>query len=338
MNIAASAPPPVSPATSLETVEQQNDLSLQERHESFLASATSANTRRTYQSAVQHFLRWGGLLPADEATIIRYIVVFAETLNPRTIRVRLTALSQWHVQQGFADPTASKTVSKTMAGVARQKGQPKRQAKALPVDDLDRIAVVLDRAGTMRAVRDNALLQIGYFGGFRRSELVAIRVEEISWEKEGVTISLPRSKTDQTGEGIVKAIPYGTLPRCPATALRTWLDRSGIQGGPLFRSISRWGEIGPTALNPSSVNEILVAAAELAQLSYTPELASHSLRRGMATSAYRAGAGFREIKRQGGWRHDGTVHGYIEEASRFEENAVGTLLGAPPKTGRQGQR
>jgi integrase len=278
------------------------------------------------------------MLPADEATIIRYIVVFAESLNPRTIRVRLTALSQWHLQQGFADPTASKTVAKTIAGVARQKGRPKRQAKALLVEDLDLIATALADVGTLRAARDSALLQIGYFGCFRRSELVVIQVDDLSWEAEGLAISLPRSKTDQTGHGIVKAIPYGALPRCPATALRTWLDQSKIHDGPLFRSISRWGDISPTALNPSSVNDILVAAAKLAQLPYTPELASHSLRRGMATSAYRAGAGFREIKRQGGWRHDGTVHGYIEEASRFEENAVGTLLGSPVKMGREGQR
>jgi integrase len=54
-------------------------------------------------------------------------------------------------------------------------------------------------------------------------------------------------------------------------------------------------------------------------------ISSHSLRRGMATSAYRAGADFRDIKRQGGWRHDGTVQGYIE-AGRFEENAAAHLL------------
>ena len=171
------------------------------------------------------------------------------------------------------------------------------------------------------------MLQIGFFGGFRRSELVQIDMRDLDWDKEGVTIMLPRSKTDQTGEGIRKAIPHGSFPRCPVSALRTWLDQSKLTEGAIFRPVSRWGRIGTGALLPSAVNDILVSAAELAGLSYFPELASHSLRRGMATSSYRAGASMREIKRQGGWRHDGTVHGYIEEASRFEENAARVLLG-----------
>ncbi|MGC8059567.1 tyrosine-type recombinase/integrase, partial [Salmonella enterica] len=79
-------------------------------------------------------------------------------------------------------------------------------------------------------------------------------------------------------------------------------------------------------LNPASVNAILERCAQAAGLGYVPQLSSHSLRRGMATSAYRSGADFRDIKRQGGWRHDGTVQGYIEEAGLFEENAAGSLL------------
>ena len=88
------------------------------------------------------------------------------------------------------------------------------------------------------------------------------------------------------------------------------------------------GQIQPAGLHAPSVNEILTAATCLEGLSYAPSLSSHSLRRGMATSAHRAGAGFRDIKKQGGWRHDGTVHGYIEEADRFSENAAGALLKA----------
>ena len=88
--------------------------------------------------------------------------------------------------------------------------------------------------------------------------------------------------------------------------------------------------IGEVALHEGSVNTILSARAEAAGLSYVPKMSSHSLRRGLATSAHRAGADFLEIKRQGGWRHDSTVHGYIEEARAFEENAAGSLLRRKP--------
>lgn len=240
--------------------------------------------------------------------------------------LRLTALSQWHTHQAFADPASTPTVRKTLLGIGRTHGKPKKKAKALPIEDLERIVSHLAQMDTLKAKRDNALLQIGYFGGYRRSEIVALEVHHVAWAPEGIVITLPRSKTDQLGHGITKAIPFGNGSCCPATALRAWLGAAGITIGPLFRSITQWGDIGQEALHEASVNAIVGSCAKLVQLNYVTRLSSHSLRRGMATSAHRAGADFQDIKRQGGWRHDGTVHAYIEEADQFQENAAGTLL------------
>ncbi|MFZ6765714.1 site-specific integrase [Undibacterium sp. Di26W] len=297
-----------------------------QQHATLLAAATSDNTRRAYRSAIQHFLAWGGELPSDESAVIQYLLAHATVLNPRTLALRLTALSQWHVHQGFPDTTSLPKVRKTLTGITRVHGKPKKKAKALPVEDLERIITSLAQLGTVKAKRDSALLQTGFFGGFRRSELTNLQVEFIEWQAKGILITLPRSKTDQEGQGIVKAIPYGDGVCCPATALRIWLAAADITSGPIFRRINKWGKIGVEALHCSSVNTILVDCAKLTQLDYVPDLSSHSLRRGMATSAYRAGADFRDIKRQGGWRHDGTVQGYIEEAGMFEDNAAGSLL------------
>lgn len=317
----------IEPGDGIRTdVTSPADALLAARHSELLAAATSANTRAAYRSAVKHYLDWGGLLPAQEPAVIRYLVHFADTLNPRTLAHRLTALAQWHIHQGFVDPTATATVRKTLAGIARTNGKPKKKAKALPVEDLELIVATLTKTGTLKALRDSALLQIGFYGGFRRSELAEISVAHLTWDAQGIAIMLPRSKTDQTGEGLVKAIPYGEGLCCPATALRTWLGAADIAEGPVFRSISKWGVVADAGLNPASVNAILAGAAQLAKLGYVPELSSHSLRRGMATSAHRAGADFRDIKRQGGWRHDGTVQGYIEEAGLFAENAAHSLL------------
>lgn len=315
---------------TLRNVDTPTDVDVSAQHRAFLAAATSDNTRRTYRSAIRHFQTWGGMLPCDEATIIRYLLTYSALLNPRTLALRLTALSQWHIHQGFADPASTPTVRKTLAGIGRTHGRPKKKAKALPVEDLERIAMHLASLATLKAMRDNALLQVGFFGGFRRSELISLEVEHVVWEVEGIVITLPRSKTDQQGEGIVKAIPYGDGPCCPATALRAWLDTAGITSGPLFRSISKWNAIGAKALHAASVNTILETCGKMIDLDYVPHLSSHSLRRGMATSAHRAGANPRDIKRQGGWRHDGTVQGYIEEAGQFEENAALALLRRKP--------
>lgn len=300
-----------------------------QQHQAFLAAATSDNTRRTYRSAIRHFLTWGGVLPADESSILRYLLAYSQALNPRTLALRLTALSQWHIQQGFSDPTAKPTVRKTLLGIHRKNGLPAKKAKALPMEDLALIVTALQRQGTLKALRDNALLQIAYFGAYRRSEVVRLQIAHLTWEPEGVLITLPRSKTDQKGEGITKAIPFGEQVCCPPGALRAWCQAAGITSGPLFRGINKWGQLGTEALHEASLNGILATAATLAGLPYVPQLSSHSLRRGLATSAYRAGARFQDIKRQGGWRHDGTVSGYIEEAGRFDENAAGHLLRRP---------
>ncbi|MEC4722844.1 site-specific integrase [Noviherbaspirillum sp. CPCC 100848] len=296
------------------------------QHRQLLAAATSDNTRRAYRSSINHFLAWGGRLPCEEPMIIAYLLAYAESLNPRTLSLRLTALSQWHLHQGFPNPASTPTVRKTMAGILRTYGKPKKKAKALPVEDLELIVSALANQVTLSAARDNALLQVGYFGGYRRSELVQLKVENLVWDRDGLVITLPRSKTDQEGKGIDKAIPFGDESICPVKALKTWLQKAGIKSGPLFRPISKSGMVGAVGLHPGSVNEILERGAKLAGLDYVPMLSSHSLRRGMATSAYRAGANPRDIKRQGGWRHDGTVQGYIEEASQFEENAAVALL------------
>lgn len=151
-------------------------------------------------------------------------------------------------------------------------------------------------------------------------------MENLAWGRDGLVITLPRSKTDQEGKGIDKAIPFGDESICPVKALKTWLQAGDIESVPLFRPVSKSGMVGAVGLHPVRVNEILERGAKLAGLDYLPMLSSHSPRRGMATSAYRAGANRRDIKRQGGWRHDGTVQGYIEEASQFEENAAVALL------------
>ncbi|MFZ6753002.1 site-specific integrase [Undibacterium sp. Dicai25W] len=292
----------------------------------FIAAATSDNTRRAYRSAVRHFLNWGGHLPSDQETIIDYLIEFSGTLNPRTLSLKITAISQWHKHQGFNDPCVSPQLRKILLGIERKCGRPKQKASALLHEDLEKIVLFLQTANSLKSLRDNALLQIGFFGGFRRSELVNLKLENLKWERDGVLILLPKSKTDQTGAGISKAIPYGKGVCCPCAALKKWLDSAEIRDGYLFRGINKWGQVANTGLNAASVNAILSDCAEQAGVDHLLKLSSHSLRRGMATSAYRAGANFRDIKRQGGWRFDGTVQGYIEEADQFAENAMSGLL------------
>lgn len=292
----------------------------------YLEAATSGNTRKAYQMDVRHFISWGGLLPATPDVLLRYLHHYAESLNPRTLKRRLVALKQWHLYQNFADPTAHPLIRKTMTGILHVHGKPAKKAAILSIEDLIVLHDYLKQKDEFWACRDNALLQIGFFGAFRRSELIAIQCEHLRFSAQGVEILIPRSKTDQAGEGQVCAIPYGNTTLCPIVTLKKWQEIAHIQQGPLFRRLLKGSKIAETAITVHSVNQIIKNVATLCHLTEANEYSGHSLRRGFATSATRNGASFNAIMRQGRWKHEGTVYGYIEEGQRFEANAAKMIL------------
>lgn len=291
--------------------------------------ASSANTRRAYQSDLRHFVAAGGLLPASTESLLHYLNQQAPLLNPRTLKRRLVALKHWHDQQGFPDPTVHPLVKQTIAGIARTHGKPAEKAPALSVEQLIALSSRLIADGSLCALRDNALLLLGFFGAFRRSELVAIQWQHVTFRSEGLEILIPRSKTDPEGAGETCAIPYGQPPLCPVVALVQWQKQAGFSQGFVFRSL-RYGRCDPVnGLTPKIVNDILKKRALECQWPNAQQYSGHSLRRGFATAASQRGASLGAIMRQGRWHHAATVHGYIEEGKLFEANAAAAILDKP---------
>jgi integrase len=293
----------------------------------YIAAGTSDNTRKAYRSAIRQFEKWGGRLTTDSSVLVRYLIERAGQLNPRTLALHLTAISQWHHLQLIHDPSRTPLVRKTLDGIRRTHGKPKIKAKALRLEHLVTMLSALNALpdGNKKA-RDRALLLVGFFGAFRRSELVAINVEDLSWEPEGVLINLPQSKTDQELEGLTRALPNGNESICPVNALKDWLERAGITQGPIFKPVNRWDQIQDKALSAGAINAFLKDLGEKCLFDFVPELSSHSFRRGLSTSAAREKVDFASIKKQGGWKSDATVWGYIEEGQLFTENASLTLM------------
>lgn len=293
-------------------------------------AATSDNTRRAYQADIRHYEIWGGQLPATTDAILRYLHAFAETLNPRTLSRHITALKQWHRYQHFPDPTEAPIVSKTLTGIARLHGKPKDKAPPLLPLHLIKISNHLLTQCTLAASRDNALLQIGFLGALRRSELVALRIEHIHWQSAGIEILIPKSKTDQLNTGQYCVIPHGNEQLCAVRTLKLWLEKAEIKSGFIFRRLHRGNKISELTIAADSVNEILKKHAIAAGIENGRHFSSHSMRRGLATTASRDGASLPSIMRQGRWKQVATVMEYIEAAQRFEENAAGQVLDKLP--------
>ena len=136
-------------------------------------------------------------------------------------------------------------------------GKPKQKAPALSSEQLILMATYLAEQHTLASIRNNALLQTGFFGALRVSELTHLKIEHITFVPEGMEILIPRSKTDQHGEGQHCAIPYGDPFLCPTTAIKAWCERAHIQSGFVFCEVDRYQNIGKTPLSSKSVGSII---------------------------------------------------------------------------------
>jgi integrase len=176
--------------------------------------------------------------------------------------------------------------------------------------------------GSLIGLRDRALILIGFAGAFRRSELVAVEMDDIEFNREGLTITLLQSKTDQEGQGYKKGIPYGSHPdTCPVRSLQDWLQAAKITKGPLFRRVNRYGQVGPAALTGKSVAVIVKKLAKAAGLDER-KYSGHSLRAGLITTAANRGVDERSIMKQSGHKSLTVMRGYIQDATLFKNNAA----------------
>ncbi len=193
-------------------------------------------------------------------------------------------------------------------------------------EHLIKIVEYLATQNTLSSYRDSALLQLGFLGAFRRSELIAICMEDIDWQPAGIEIQLKKSKTDQLNQGQYCVILYGNEQLCAIRALKTWCEKANIKSGTIFRRIRKSNQICEDAITRESVNHILKNHTKAAGIENFNDFSSHSMRRGLATTASREGASLLAIIRQGRWKQVSTVVEYIEVAQRFEENAAKQII------------
>jgi len=224
---------------------------------------------------------------------------------------------------GAESPTGAGIVRATLKGIRRTLGTAAAQKAPTLTDDIRAMVDATD-AGLI-GVRDRALILLGFAGAFRRSELVGLDTEDCAFGKDGLTVTLRRSKTDQDGAGRKIGIPHGANPEtCPVRTIQAWIEQAGIASGPLFRSINRHGQVQAGRLSGIDVARVVKKLADRAGLD-AAKFAGHSLRAGHATSAAIAGASERSIMNQTGHRSVQMVRRYIRDGSLFRENSAGKL-------------
>lgn len=305
----------------------------------FASRARSANTNRAYRSDWNDFQDWCrsnhlASLPAEPSTVALYLSARASSLKTASLARRLTAIGQAHHLAGVPLDTRHPVIRETWKGIRNTLGSAQKAKRPILTEDLRQMVGLF--SDTLIGIRDRALLLLGFSGAFRRSELVGLNMEHLSFCRDGLTVLLERCKTDQQGAGRHVGIPYGSNPAtCPVRNLQDWLRVSEITSGPLFRSINRHGQIQNARLSDRSVALVVKKAAYGRAIAngidapfaeeYAAQFAGHSLRAGLATSAAMAGVAEHSIMRQTGHKKAETLRKYIRMGTLFTENAAGKV-------------
>jgi integrase len=295
----------------------------------YLHAATRDNTRRSYQAAVRHFENdWGGFLPATADSVARYLADHASTLSINTLRQRLAALGQWHVDQGFPDPTKAPVVRKVFRGIQALHPAKEKQARPLQLDQLQHVTLWLDasinaaatandRSQQLRHTRDKALLLLGFWRGFRADELARLEVQHVdATPGEGMVCYLPHTKGDRQYKGGTFRAPALTM-LCPVTAYIEWVQLAGLHDGQVFRGIDRWGHVSKQGLHINSLVPLLRSIFSAAGIAFAADYTGHSLRRGFATWATANQWDLKSLMEYVGWKSVSSAMRYMDGAAPF---------------------
>lgn len=302
-------------STSVEANREAQQETTSTSVEDYVSKSSAESTKRAYKSDVDHYLKHAGTIPASPNEIAAYIAAWADRLSVATLERRLIALHQEHRAKGLPTPVRDPLVKRTMRGIRRVKGRQQRQVQAIEKDDLLEMLAVAEQQAPMKAARDKALLLVGFAGAFRRSELVALTVADLTERSEGMEVVIRRSKTDQEGEGRLVFLPRATGKRCPVLALQEWLLLAAIGSGPIFRSVNRHDQIRRQGLLAQAVATIIKQI--VAKTGRDPKkFAGHSLRAGFVTTAAVQGVPTWQIKEQTGHKSDAILAKYIRPVHR----------------------
>ena len=281
-----------------------------------LKNSKASNTLRAYKSDFNDFSIFcskNGFssIPTQPKIIALYVTHLSKSSKFSTLKRRIASISVIHKLKGHYLDTKHPIIMENLHGIKRILGSRQKTKKPILINDLKLIIKAIDKD----KIRDKALILTGFAGGFRRSELVNIYFDDIEFVSEGVKILIKKSKTDQYGEGIVKAIPYfNNQEFCPVISLKNYLKNKFTIGG----------EGRVFEISDKSVALIIKRYAKKAGLD-SSVYAGHSLRSGFATTAAEFGAEERNIMAMTGHKTTQMVRRYIQEANLFKNNALNKI-------------
>lgn len=300
--------------------EQAADVSA-ERAQRYANAAHAERTRRAYDRAWQRFKTWAGLqdpvdLPVPLPLVESYLTHLADTLSLSSVNLAAAAIAEFHAIAGVDLRLGD--LWRTRRGIRNAKGvAARRKAPPLKTDHVARMLAICgpDLIGT----RDRAILALGFSAGLRRSEIASLRFDDVEIGRDGMRLQIRRSKTDQAGQGaelVIERTPDSAF--CPVAALEAWLQAADITDDALFRGVNRWGHLNHSPLSGEAIRLIVRNRAIEAGLK-RDDFRAHSLRAGLATSAFELGVSLVAVQKR--LRHRNPATTVIYDRRRAADDA-----------------
>ena len=311
--------------TDIKALQEETLLNLQ--------NSKASNTVRAYKSDFNDFgifCAQNGFksLPSEPKIVSLYLThLSTRDIKMSTLKRRLVSIGVIHKLKGHYLDTKHPSIIENIMGIKRRKGSIQKGKKPLLISSLKKIINVIDEVNKkeIKKIRDRSIILIGFSGGFRRDEIVSLDYEDLDYVPEGLKINLRRSKTDQFGEGFIKALPYfDNTQYCPVESLKRWIKISKIISGPLFRRFSKGSRLLENRLSGQTVALIIKQYLNLAGID-SKNYSGHSLRSGFATTAAESGVEERSIMAMTGHKSTEMVRRYIKEANLFKNNALNKI-------------
>jgi site-specific recombinase XerD len=319
----------ILPQTHPVAASPDNQLATLDRARAFVDASRSQATRRAYASDWRDFSSYCGRhglqsLPATPQSVTLYLTDLSQRSKLATIKRRLAAIAQTHTERGLESPTTHEIVRRVVRGIGRTIGAAQTKKSAITLDHLR--AMLLEIHGdSLKARRDRAIVLLGFAAALRRSELVALTTDDVAFCREGLRLTIRRSKTDQEGAGAELAVPF--VPNrslCAVRALRLWIDAAGITSGPIFRSFSLQRQLSERAIDGQDVANLVQQLARRARLE--GDFGAHSLRAGFVTVAAQAKVSLDAIARTTRHKSLSVLMSYVRPAQAFDDVALTSMI------------
>ncbi|MDC1129784.1 site-specific integrase [Candidatus Pelagibacter sp.] len=319
--------PKIKSEISIEIAELEKETILN------LGHSKAPNTIRAYKSDFSDFRLFctkNGFrsIPSKPMVVSLYLThLSTNDAKMSTLKRRLVSIGVIHKLKGQYLDTKHPSIVENIMGIKRRKGSYQKGKKPILINNLKTIIDTIDQLNKpeIKKLRDRSIILIGFSGGFRRNEIVSLDHDDLDFVTEGLKINIRRSKTDQFGEGSIKALPYfDNSQYCPVASLRNWINISKINSGPLFRRFSKGSKLLKNRLTDQTVALLIKEYLQLAGID-SKNYSGHSLRSGFATSAAESGVEERSIMAMTGHKSTEMVRRYIKEANLFKNNALNKI-------------